>query len=164
MKKTLVAGMIWLIFEFICAGQTNLIVTDSVQYFRILEARFILGDSITNVNPDFVTNPSGVMISFERDSSILISLDNGGIDKVLLLGYAKRINSPNLLEESSPTESFLWSCKGHNDTDFSKALVSVEQIKDSLTDFGEEQYTIAIIFGDDSYYLFRSKRIIIQNH
>lgn len=129
--------ILFIFYSFKCIGQTGH-VPDSAQYYRIEEAQFIKNDSIYNIDKEFIEQQSGILFKTMSDSTVLISLDNGGIDKVLLLGYSKRIKNPGFKLSKDDADFFLWTFKGHNDPEFLNAFVYIEYVDQSLEEKGEK--------------------------
>jgi hypothetical protein len=140
--------------QTIAYGQVSDSTDKSGNYYIISEAYLVLRDTTLNLNNYFVDKTSGILFLSRRDSSIIISIDHGGLDSVIYLGHAKKIQNPGFNVRRNDSEFYKWSYMEHNKPEHKDANVMKEYVTGSLEEKGRKYYFINIVNTDQSQFQF----------
>jgi hypothetical protein len=92
-----------------------------------------------------VKEPSGILLMHGRYSSIIISVDHGGLDSVIYLGFAKKTQNTGFNSTRNDSEFYKWSYIKPNDSQTQEAVVMKEYLTGSLEKKGLKYYFFDIV-------------------
>ena len=152
-KMKPVAILLFLSLQFGLYGQTKNDTIPSGEFYLITEAYFIKNNSTFNINKDFIARPTGIALIPFNDS-VIISIDHGGIDQVLHLGYGKKITNPGFEVSRNDSEFYLWKYIEPNVSEKQNAFILKECVTGSFEQRGVKYFYFNIQFKDRSQYQF----------
>lgn len=123
------------------------------EFYLIREAYFIKNDSTYNIDKDFIDQTTGIALIPFNDS-VIISIDHGGINQVLYLGYGKKIKNPGFGVSRNDSEFYLWTYIEPNVSEKQNAFILKEYVTGSLEQRGVKYFYFNIQFKDTSQYQF----------
>jgi len=123
------------------------------EFYLIREAYYIKDDSTYNINENFIDKPTGIALIPFNDS-IIISIDHGGIDQVLFMGYGKKIINPGFEVSRDDAEFYIWSFIEPGIDERQRAYILKEYVTGSLEHRGVKFFYFNFRFADKSQYQF----------
>jgi hypothetical protein len=144
---------LFLFIQVFSYGQISIDKSQAGEFYLIREAYYIKDDSTYNINENFIDKTTGIALIPFNDSTI-ISIDHGGIDNVLFIGYGKKIKNPGFDVSRDDAEFYLWSFIEPNNSERQKAYILKEYVTGRFEHRGVNFYYFNIRFADNSQYQF----------